>query len=164
MERKSDWIGSISSSAPPEHLVASSLLLSAAESFSPGEEHQLWDEFGNNSGGSNITSMNESADGRMEEEPQFYPLEEFRVSFSLGLFLCFAYLFVFILGIIGNAFVVAVVYRSPRMRTPTNFFIVNLALADLLVLFIVLPATLIGNIYTCKFWIIFYYFLLVSLV
>ena len=57
-----------------------------------------------------------------------------------------AYTLIFILGIIGNCFVVAVVVRSPRMRTVTNYFIVNLALADILVLIFCLPATLLGNL------------------
>ncbi|KAF8787295.1 Neuropeptide SIFamide receptor like protein [Argiope bruennichi] len=59
---------------------------------------------------------------------------------------CVAYSLVFVLGILGNSFVVSVVMRSPRMRTVTNYFIVNLALADILVLIFCLPATLLGNI------------------
>lgn len=62
----------------------------------------------------------------------------------------FAYAFVFIVGLIGNSFVIAVVLRSPRMRTVTNFFIVNLAIADILVIVFCLPATLMSNIYVRK--------------
>lgn len=76
--------------------------------------------------------------------------DEFRVSFGAGISLCIAYGLIFIFGIVGNSFVVAVVVRSPRMRNTTNFFIVNLALADLLVVVLCIPTTLISNIYTCK--------------
>ncbi|XP_061385399.1 neuropeptide SIFamide receptor-like [Danaus plexippus] len=60
---------------------------------------------------------------------------------------CIAYLLVFVVGLVGNCFVIAVVYRSPRMRTVTNFFIVNLAVADILVIVFCLPATLMSNIF-----------------
>lgn len=60
---------------------------------------------------------------------------------------CVAYLLVFLVGMIGNCFVIAVVCRSPRMRTVTNFFIVNLAIADILVIVFCLPATLMSNIF-----------------
>ncbi|XP_037975779.2 orexin receptor type 2 [Plutella xylostella] len=64
---------------------------------------------------------------------------------------CAAYLLVFLLGIVGNFFVIAVVYRSPRMRTVTNFFIVNLAVADILVIVFCLPATLMSNIFVREY-------------
>lgn len=64
---------------------------------------------------------------------------------------CVAYSIVFILGILGNSLVVSVVIRSPRMRTVTNYFIVNLALADILVVIFCLPATLLGNIFVRKY-------------
>ncbi len=70
----------------------------------------------------------------------------FRHSASVSIVLCMAYTIVFISGIVGNCFVVAVVVRTPRMRTVTNFFIVNLACADILVLLFCLPATLISNL------------------
>ena len=60
---------------------------------------------------------------------------------------CVAYTVVFAMGIIGNSCVVAVVLRSPRMRTVTNYFIVNLACADILVLLFCLPATLLSNLF-----------------
>jgi hypothetical protein len=73
------------------------------------------------------------------------------MSAPVAVLLILAYGLVFLIGVVGNSFVVAVVARSPRMKTPTNFFIVNLALADLLVLVLCLPTTLITNIYSCKF-------------
>ncbi|XP_041451598.1 neuropeptide SIFamide receptor-like [Drosophila obscura] len=62
-----------------------------------------------------------------------------------------AYIVVFLVGLIGNSFVIAVVLRAPRMRTVTNYFIVNLAIADILVIVFCLPATLIGNIFVRKY-------------
>jgi neuropeptide FF receptor 2 len=64
---------------------------------------------------------------------------------------CVAYLLVFAVGIVGNFFVIAVVFRSPRMRTVTNFFIVNLAVADILVIVFCLPATLMSNIFVREY-------------
>lgn len=63
-----------------------------------------------------------------------------------------AYVIVFIVGLIGNSFVIAVVLRSPRMRTVTNYFIVNLAIADILVIVFCLPATLMSNIFVRKYY------------
>nr|AGE11606.1 SIFamide receptor [Ixodes scapularis] len=60
---------------------------------------------------------------------------------------CLAYSVVFVMGLLGNSFVVAVVARSPRMRTVTNYFIVNLAMADILVVVFCIPATLVSNIF-----------------
>lgn len=65
---------------------------------------------------------------------------------------CAAYLLVFVVGLVGNFFVIAVVYRSPRMRTVTNFFIVNLAVADILVIVFCLPATLMSNIFVREYF------------
>lgn len=75
----------------------------------------------------------------------------FRHSITMTVLLCVAYLIVFIVGLIGNSFVIAVVFRAPRMRTVTNYFIVNLALADILVICFCLPATLMSNIYVRKY-------------
>ncbi|XP_064627956.1 neuropeptide SIFamide receptor-like [Lineus longissimus] len=58
----------------------------------------------------------------------------------------FAYSVVFTLAVVGNSLVVSVVYKNPRMHTVTNYFIVNLAIADMLVSVIVLPITLLSNL------------------
>ncbi|XP_059045692.1 orexin receptor type 2-like [Achroia grisella] len=88
----------------------------------------------------NIT-MNRSDFGVITDEFMY------RHSGAMTAVYCVAYLLVFVVGLIGNCFVIAVVYRSPRMRTVTNFFIVNLAVADILVIVFCLPATLMSNIF-----------------
>jgi len=57
-----------------------------------------------------------------------------------------AYAIVFTLALLNNSCVLLVISRNPQMRTVTNYFLANLALADLIVSFIVLPVTLISNI------------------
>ncbi|GFY17812.1 neuropeptide SIFamide receptor [Trichonephila clavipes] len=59
-----------------------------------------------------------------------------------------AYVVVFILGIFGNALVIGIVMRIKKMRTVTNYFIANLAFADLLVVIFCIPATLVSNLVT----------------
>lgn len=80
----------------------------------------------------------------------------YRHSLAMTVVYCVAYLIVFIVGLVGNCFVIAVVYRSPRMRTVTNFFIVNLAVADILVIVFCLPATLMSNIFVRKYFVFTY--------
>ena len=61
-----------------------------------------------------------------------------------------AYSLIFLLGICGNLLVISVVYRNPRMHNVTNYFIVNLAFADMSVCIVCLPITLLSNLYTGK--------------
>jgi len=75
----------------------------------------------------------------------------YRHSMAMSAVYCVAYVIVFVVGLIGNSFVIAVVYRAPRMRTVTNFFIVNLAVADVLVIVFCLPATLMSNIFVREY-------------
>lgn len=80
-------------------------------------------------------------------------LEEFReaivvwltpkpyVAVLMVLFAC-----TFLAGIFGNFLVCLVVWKDQRMKTVTNTFIFNLAMADFLVLLIALPFTLIQDV------------------
>lgn len=54
-----------------------------------------------------------------------------------------AYSLIILLGLVGNALVIYMIIRYRNMRTVTNFFIANLALADLLVDTLCLPFTLV---------------------
>lgn len=53
---------------------------------------------------------------------------------------------IFVVGLIGNAMVCIAVYRNHTMRTVTNYFIVNLAVADFLVILLCLPSTVLWDI------------------
>nr|QTW97893.1 gonadotropin-inhibitory hormone receptor 3 [Carassius auratus red var.] len=59
-----------------------------------------------------------------------------------------AYLFIFLLCLMGNALVCVIVLRNRHMRTVTNIFILNLAVSDLLVGIFCIPTTLVDNLIT----------------
>lgn len=61
-------------------------------------------------------------------------------------FLIVLHCIVFVVGLVGNALVCLAVYRNHTMRTVTNYFIVNLAVADMLVIVICLPPTVLWDI------------------
>ncbi|ELT93272.1 hypothetical protein CAPTEDRAFT_130761 [Capitella teleta] len=62
-----------------------------------------------------------------------------------------AYFLVLVMGVINNSLVVAVIYRNPQLRTVTNYFLANLAIADILVSVLVLPITLLSNLFN-EWW------------
>ncbi|KAK9505856.1 hypothetical protein O3M35_009828 [Rhynocoris fuscipes] len=98
-----------------------------------------------------VSSSSVALDAHNTTVNQTYPHLLYRHSIAMTIVFCIAYLIVFIVGLIGNCFVIMVVYRSPRMRNVTNFFIVNLAVADILVIVFCLPATLMSNIFVRKY-------------
>lgn len=49
----------------------------------------------------------------------------------------------FVVGVVGNTLVVVTVAKDKKMHTVTNYFIVNLAVADLLVLLFCVPASVV---------------------
>lgn len=53
---------------------------------------------------------------------------------------------VFVVGLIGNALVVIAVYRNHTMRTVTNYFIANLAVADFMVILFCLPPSVLWDV------------------
>ncbi|NP_001280539.1 RYamide receptor [Tribolium castaneum] len=51
------------------------------------------------------------------------------------------YAIIFVVALIGNSFVCYIVLSSPPMRTVTNFFILNLAIGDVLITLLCVPFT-----------------------
>lgn len=56
------------------------------------------------------------------------------------------YIIVFIIGLVGNSLVCFAIWRNKNMRTVTNIFIVNLAVADFAVILICLPSTCVEDL------------------
>ncbi|KJH53195.1 hypothetical protein DICVIV_00506 [Dictyocaulus viviparus] len=76
------------------------------------------------------------------------------LDFSLyNVVLSVIFIFVFVLSLIGNTLVIfTVLSKTHRTRSITNFYLVNLAVADLLRSVICMPLTLLSEITRC--WIL----------
>lgn len=59
---------------------------------------------------------------------------------------------VFVVGLVGNTLVCVAVYRNHTMRTVTNYFIVNLAVADFLVILFCLPPSVVWDVTSTWFF------------
>ena len=62
------------------------------------------------------------------------------------------YAIIFIVGIVGNILVVVVISCSRRMKTTVNMYLVNLCIADMLVILVCMPTTLV-DIFTKEVWV-----------
>lgn len=56
------------------------------------------------------------------------------------------YSLIFLLSVVGNSLIIAVLVRNRRMRTVTNLFLLSLAISDLMVSLVCIPFTLIPNL------------------
>lgn len=79
---------------------------------------------------------NNTTDNYLEEDD-----DNLMQNVPLQLFISFLYLIFFVLGILGNSLVCFVVFRQKTMQTVTNFFITNLAIADILLCLLCIPFT-----------------------
>lgn len=95
-------------------------------------------------------SMNASSDPALTQLPveheRFDPSSVYRYELGISLLLVSGYLSVFVVGLVGNSCVIWVVARTPRMRTVTNYLIVNLAFIDIVVLLVCVPSNLLSNL------------------
>ena len=64
------------------------------------------------------------------------------------------YLLIIVLSVCGNALVIVTVWRNAHMHTVTNYYIVNLAVSDLLVSVLVMPLKLLEYGGPCR-WNVF---------
>ncbi|WAR04471.1 QRFPR-like protein [Mya arenaria] len=61
------------------------------------------------------------------------------------------YVFIFLFGILGNLLVIVVVCLNRNMKTSVNIFLINLCIADLLVLMVCMP-TALTDLYARDIW------------
>ena len=96
--------------------------------------------------------FNYSSTPNNETDASHHHQEWYRYNLLQGLALSIAYGLVFIIGFVGNVLVIIAVARGGQMmrHSATNIFLTNLAVADLLVIIICLPTTLITYIINRK--------------
>ena len=94
-----------------------------------------------------LKESGEGSEDRLADANEEKPWSLLRQSTAMVIILTLAYLIVFTLSIINNSLVVAAIYRNIRLRTVTNYFIANLAVADIMVSILVLPITLLSNLF-----------------
>ncbi|XP_039661664.1 neuropeptide Y receptor type 2 [Perca fluviatilis] len=87
-----------------------------------------------------------STTGTVNDEP-FLKLDDSTKLVGVRVSLILAYSTIILFGVIGNSLVIYVVCKFKHLRTVNNFFIVNLAVADLLVNALCLPFTLVNTLY-----------------
>ncbi|XP_022804317.1 RYamide receptor-like [Stylophora pistillata] len=63
------------------------------------------------------------------------------------------YCLIFVVSLVGNGFIGIIVYKTKALRKPINFFIVNMAMSDLLFTIFLIPKQLEG-LYTTGSWLI----------
>ncbi|XP_067672411.1 substance-P receptor-like [Haliotis asinina] len=110
--------------------------------------------------------MVNDSDGSTESEyydfdpsQEFYPGERRYVPHWEIWIKCVFYTIIIGFSLLGNILIVLIVYRHKRMRTTTNFYIVNLAIADLMVTLSCTWVSLVDDVtegwvlgeYFCKF-------------
>ncbi|XP_077992835.1 QRFP-like peptide receptor [Glandiceps talaboti] len=78
---------------------------------------------------------------------------EYQLSKSTLTIATVAYTLIFLLGILGNVLVLVVVCCNKDMRSSTNYFLVNLSVADLLVLVFCMPIALLET-YVIRPWLL----------
>ncbi|XP_042908623.1 orexin receptor type 2 [Parasteatoda tepidariorum] len=82
----------------------------------------------------------------VSDEEYIAMIEDYIYPSSAEWVLIILHVIVFVVGLVGNALVCVSVYRNHTMRTVTNYFIVNLALADFLVILVCLPPTVLWDV------------------
>ncbi|XP_068686297.1 RYamide receptor-like [Montipora foliosa] len=81
------------------------------------------------------TTSNESASCSIHRNPTAYKIGA-----------TFAYCLIFVVSLVGNSFIGIIVYKTKTLRKSIDIFIVNMAMSDLLIPFIVIPVEVV-NLY-----------------
>ncbi|KAM4551731.1 neuromedin-U receptor 1-like [Odontesthes bonariensis] len=75
-------------------------------------------------------------------EEEYISMEMGAPKSSKFLPVCITYLIIFVVGVLGNSLTCAVILRYRVMQTPTNYYLLSLAVSDLLVLLLGMPLEL----------------------
>ena len=110
---------------------------------------------------SNITSGNFNENVSLHEETDdeicnvmSLPHRDYTQIPAVTSMIAILYIIIIVLAITGNSLVIMTVWRNKHMHTVTNYYIVNLAISDLLVSSIVMPLKLLEYTAPCN-WHVF---------
>ncbi|GLV39880.1 SIFamide receptor [Carabus blaptoides fortunei] len=93
-----------------------------------------------------LNNTNCSNDYCISDEDYLSMIDDYMFPTSYEWLLIVLHSMVFLIGLVGNALVCVAVYRNHSMRTVTNYFIVNLAVADFMVILFCLPPTVLWDV------------------
>ena len=96
-----------------------------------------------NASTSNVTCLNDYC---VSDEEYVDMIQRYIFPTLFEWILISVYILVFVAGLVGNFLVCFAVWHNQHMRTVTNFFIVNLAVADFLVILVCLPPTVLDDV------------------
>ena len=128
---------------------------SGYNAYQPGEKtkfdeilfgQNVDEDFSENINSSNSTNSTCNNEYCVTDEEYLDMIQDYIFPTTFEWILITLYIVVFTVGLIGNFLVCFVVWRNNHMRTVTNLFIVNLSLADFLVILICLPPTVLGDV------------------
>lgn len=111
----------------------------------PDHSHQH-DAYSNATSESVNTSVQCTNEYCVPDEDYIEMIEAYIFPSTYEWLLIVLHLTVFFVGLVGNALVCISVYRNHSMRTVTNYFIVNLAVADFLVILFCLPPSVLWDV------------------
>lgn len=94
-------------------------------------------------------AVNASDNSSDSDSDAFYPL--LKQSPYMILLYSLAYGLVFVSALVGNVMVMVVVGRNPALHSVTNYFLVNLAVADILVALFCVPVNLVLNLFSGEY-------------
>ena len=90
-----------------------------------------------------LTSNNSGQEQTMEFNGSYSVLDEHPyIPIYLYVLVTLFNVCIFVFGMIGNILVVLVIVKARNMRTPTNYFLFSLSIADIMVLLFCQPAAL----------------------
>ncbi|XP_015108325.1 RYamide receptor [Diachasma alloeum] len=104
-----------------------------------------------------ISGTNWSEFNVTSDQNDTYPCDQFLPSGSVlaaswfQTILYILYGLIFVVALLGNALVCYVVWSSPRMKTVTNYFIVNLAFGDILMAVFCVPTSFVSTL-ILQYW------------
>uniref|UniRef100_A0A5F8G770 Neuropeptide FF receptor 1 n=2 Tax=Monodelphis domestica TaxID=13616 RepID=A0A5F8G770_MONDO len=97
----------------------------------------------------NDSSFASNENSSQAPSPQNFTFSSYyQHSWPVAAMFIMAYVFIFLMCLVGNSLVCFVVVKNREMRTVTNIFILNLAVSDLLVGIFCMPTTLVDNLVT----------------